>query len=315
MTAQGEQFKEKIDRLLERLQEVIVGKKHELKLFVVGLLTGGHILLEDIPGVGKTTLAKALSQCVGGKLSRLQFTPDLLPTDIVGVSIYNPKDGRFHFQAGPIFCNVLLADEINRASPRTQSALLEAMGERQVTVDGHSRPLEEPFFVIATQNPIDSAGTYPLPEAQLDRFSMRLSLGYPPLEEEKRILLGEGGHARLAEVPQEILSADLVAIQKHVAEIPIEATVLDYLVGLVDASRKHAAVRLGVSPRGALALLAASRAHAFLEGREFVVPQDIKCVASATMSHRILLRAEARYAGTHTSHVIEDLLGQVSVPR
>ncbi|TNE50189.1 MAG: hypothetical protein EP343_09195 [Deltaproteobacteria bacterium] len=180
-------LKDKLEKIRQNIQDVIVGKNDEIDLFLVGLLSGGHVLLEDIPGVGKKTLAKALARCVGGTLSRLQFTPDLLPTDIVGVSVYNPKDGEFRFQAGPIFYHILLADEINRASPRTQSALLEAMGERQVTVDGSSRTLDQPFFVIATQNPIESHGTYPLPEAQLDRFTMRLSLGYPPLDEEKQI--------------------------------------------------------------------------------------------------------------------------------
>ncbi len=311
----SERFSEQIERVKQRLRQVIVGKNNELDMFLVGLLSGGHLLLEDIPGVGKTTLAKALARCMGGQMSRLQFTPDLLPTDIVGVSIYNPKDGVFKFQPGPIFCNFLLADEINRASPRTQSALLEAMGERQVTVDGESRPLEELFFVIATQNPIDSHGTYPLPEAQLDRFTMRLSLGYPPLDEEKRILLGEGGQSRLAGVTQEISPEELVQVQQYVAQLPIEGSVLDYLLALVDASRKHGAIRLGISPRGSLALLAAARAHAFLEHRDFVIPQDIKKVAIPAMAHRVILRAEAKYAGTHPAHVVEDILGQVEVPR
>lgn len=315
MTATSELFKDKLEKIRQNIQDVIVGKNDEIDLFLVGLLSGGHVLLEDIPGVGKTTLAKALARCVGGTLSRLQFTPDLLPTDIVGVSVYNPKDGEFRFQAGPIFCHILLADEINRASPRTQSALLEAMGERQVTVDGSSRMLDQPFFVIATQNPIESHGTYPLPEAQLDRFTMRLSLGYPPLDEEKRILMGLGGHSRLESLDVVVSPDELVGMQKYVADLPVEESVLDYLLAVVEATRNHGAVRLGVSPRGTLACLAAARAHALLNHRDFVTPHDIKSIAGPTMAHRIILRTEAKYAGTLAQHVVEDVLSQVEVPR
>lgn len=317
MTAQDkiEQHKLQLEQIQKQLRRVIVGKDREIDIFLVGLLSGGHVLLEDIPGVGKTTLAKALSRCVGGKLSRLQFTPDLLPTDIVGVSIYNPKDAVFHFQPGPIFCHILLADEINRASPRTQSALLEAMGEKQVTVDGKSRVLESPFFVIATQNPIDSHGTYPLPEAQLDRFAMRLSLGYPSLQEEKNILLGEGGHGRLEQIETIVSPEDLVQMQTYVASLAVETSVLDYVLALVNGTRHHGAVRLGVSPRGTLAFLAAARAYAFLQQREYVTPHDVKAVAVSAMAHRVILRTEARYSGTTQSQVIEDVLSKVSVPR
>jgi MoxR-like ATPase len=297
------------------LREVIVGKSEELDHCLIGLLSGGHILLEDIPGVGKTTLAKALARCMGGVLSRVQFTPDLLPTDIIGVSIYSPKDGGFHFQKGPIFCDFLLADEINRASPRTQSALLEAMGERQVTVEGAPRQLEAPFFVIATQNPIESHGTYPLPEAQLDRFAMRLTLGYPPYQEEKRVLMGEGGNKRLSSLSEVLSPGDLVQLQEDVAAIQVEDSVLDYLLRIVVESRRHPSIKLGVSPRGALSFLACVRGRAFLEERDFVIPEDVRQMAIPVMAHRLILQPEARYAGANTVHIVEELLSQIEVPR
>lgn len=308
-------YTEIISKVHQNLCHVIVGKTAEIDLLLAGLLSGGHILLEDIPGVGKTTLAKALALSVGGKFSRIQFTPDLLPTDIIGVSIYNPKDGEFHFKPGPLFANILLADEINRASPRTQSALLEAMGEKQVTVEGRSIPLEEPFVVIATQNPIESHGTYPLPEAQLDRFTLQLALGYPSGEEEKRILFNQGGAGRLNEIEQVIDPYGLVKLQKATAQVSIENSVADYLLALVEASRTHPAVRLGVSPRGALALLAVARSRALMEGRDYVIPDDLKAVAVASMAHRLVLESKAKYAGTRKETVIQEILGKVKVPR
>jgi len=304
-----------LQQLKSNLKHIIVGKDAELDMFIVGLLSGGHLLLEDIPGVGKTTLAKALSRSLCGTLRRIQFTPDLLPTDIIGVSIYNPKDSQFHFKPGPIFCNILLADEINRASPRTQSALLEAMGEKQVSVDGATRVLDAPFFVIATQNPIESHGTYPLPEAQLDRFQMRMSLGYPDLDQELQMLTGAGGLSRLHELEKVMDLEQLVELQKEVESVRAEHSVLFYLLTLVKASRNHPSVRLGVSPRGALALLSTARALAFLKGRKFITPQDIKTIAPYTMAHRLVMSTEAKYAGIQPNQVIDEILMKTEVPR
>ncbi|MGE3538289.1 MAG: AAA family ATPase [Candidatus Tectimicrobiota bacterium] len=304
-----------VGRLRENLTRVILGKAAEIDLLLAGLLGGGHILLEDIPGVGKTTLAKALALTVGGTLSRIQFTPDLLPSDIVGVSIYHPGDGTFHFQPGPIFANVLLADEINRASPRTQSALLEAMGEKQVTVDGQSRPLASVFVVIATQNPIESHGTYPLPEAQLDRFAVQLSLGYPPAAAEKRLLLRSAAGEPLEGLSAVLDPAGLGRLQQAAAQVQVAEAVAEYLLALVQASRGHPAVQLGVSPRGALACLATARAYALLAGRPYVTPHDLKMVAVAALAHRLVLAPKARYTGVRKEAVIEELLTTVAVPR
>lgn len=310
-----EEYARFMEKIHKKLCHVIVGKDRQIKILLAGLLSGGHILIEDIPGVGKTTLAKALALSVGGKFSRIQFTPDLLPTDITGTSIYNPKDGEFLYKPGPVFANILLADEINRASPRTQSALLEAMGERQVTVDGRSRDLDAPFLVIATQNPIESHGTYPLPEAQLDRFAIQLKLGYPPNEEEKRILYGDGGAVRLTDIEPVIESDMLIKILDSRDSMGLEDSVADYILALVDGTRDHPSVQLGSSPRGGLALLAASRAWALMQGRDHVSPGDIKVMAVPTLAHRLVLDAKAKYAGIKKESVIEEILNKVPVPR
>ncbi len=302
-------------RLTDNLCRVIVGKRAEIEILVAGLVGGGHVLLEDIPGVGKTTLAKAIARSVGGRLSRVQFTPDLLPTDIVGASLWNPKDASFHFNPGPIFTNVLLADEINRASPRTQSALLEAMAERQVTVDGTSRLLDPPFLVIATENPVESHGTYPLPEAQLDRFAVQVSLGYPPQNEEKRLLYGKGGLEELERIEPVLDPAGLVRLFAAATAVALEDSVADYLLAIVAATRKHRSVRLGVSPRGAKAFLASARAMALLSGRTYVEPDDLKRVARAALGHRLVLDAKARYAGSRKESVVDEVLAEVKVPR
>ncbi len=306
---------EAVARIQENLSRVIVGKTAEIDLLLTGVLSGGHTLVEDIPGVGKTTLCKALARSVDGTLRRIQFTPDLLPTDIVGVSVYNPKDGDFHFKPGPIFTHILLADELNRASPRTQSALLEAMGERQVTIDGQPHPLEALFIVIATQNPMDSHGTYPLPEAQLDRFAIQLSLGYPPPAEAKQMLLDSGMTDRLEHLQPVIDPFSLITLQHTAAQVAVEESVAEYLLALVEASRTHPEVRLGVSPRGALALLATARARALMNARNYVIPDDIKHLAIPTMAHRLILNSQAQYNGACTTEIVQDLLDQVTVPR
>ena len=265
-------------------------------------------------------LAKAFARAISGQLRRIQCTPDLLPTDIIGVSVYNPQERAFQFQPGPVFGHVLLADEINRAAPRTQAALLEAMGEKQVSVDGQSLPLAPTFCVIATQNPIEAQGTYPLPEAQLDRFAMQIALGYPPASEARRLLLQPDDQERLDSIETIFKPDDLAALQQTAARIPIEDSVADYLLALVEATRCHAAVQLGVSPRGALALLAAARGRALLHERDFVTPDDVKALAVAALAHRLILHFQIPAtlnapAAQAKAAVVRDILQQVKVPR
>jgi MoxR-like ATPase len=296
------------------LGTVILGKGDALDHVLVALLSGSHLLLEDVPGVGKTTLAKALARCFAGDFKRVQFTPDLLPTDILGSSVYDPRDGSFTFKAGPVFTHVLLADEINRASPRTQSALLEAMSERQVSLEGATHPLPAPFLVIATQNPVEFHGTYPLPEAQLDRFGLRLSLGYPDHGHEVDVLFSQISRHPLEDVQPILDGTAVLALQAAAREVRVERALAHYVVELSHATRRHPSVQLGSSPRGSLALLRAAQARAFLEGRAFAVPEDVKAEAVPVLAHRLGLETKARYAGASKEDVVREVLATVPVP-
>jgi MoxR-like ATPase len=269
--------------------------------------------MEDVPGVGKTTLAKALAKSVSSTFTRVQFTPDLLPTDILGTSIYNPRDGSFAFKKGPVFTNILLADEINRASPRTQSSLLEAMSEGQASIEGETRPLPSPFLVIATQNPVEFHGTYPLPEAQLDRFGMKLALGYPPKAQEVEILYSQFHHHPLDDVKPVIEAREVVALQEQVRQIRLDRSLGDYLAEIAGATRRHPSVKMGCSPRGTLALFRASQARACLHGRDFVIPEDVKAVAVSVLAHRLALDTKAKYSGVQKEDIVRETLDSVSV--
>jgi MoxR-like ATPase len=298
----------------QAVAEVVVGKREALRHLLVALLCGGHALLEDVPGVGKTLLARSLAAVSGASFARVQFTPDVLPSDITGSSIFNQARGEFEFRPGPLFTQVLLADEINRATPRTQSALLEAMEEHQVTVDGETRPLPAPFFVLATQNPVDLEGTFPLPEAQMDRFLVRVDLGYPSLEEEHEILRRFERANPESELVAVADPALIVAAQARRAEVQVADEVRAYLVSLVRRTREDSRLTLGASPRAALALHRASQAAALLEGRSFVLPDDVKSLAVPVLAHRLVLSAPARLRGISARQVVEELLGELEVP-
>lgn len=302
-------MRENIERLTKNLGQTIVGKAEAIRLVLVALLAGGHALLEDVPGVGKTLLAKSLARSIAGKFQRIQCTPDLLPTDITGTNIWNPRSGEFEFLPGPVFANVLLADEINRATPRTQSALLEVMEERQVTVDGVTRPVPSPFFVIATQNPIEYQGTFPLPEAQMDRFALSLSLGYPTEAEELQMLqlLQEG--VTVEELQPCIALDEVLELRRLCGKVKLETSLQQYILNLVRATREDEEITLGVSPRGAVALQRSTQALAFLAGREYAIPDDVKFLAVPVLSHR-LIPAGGRRAKT----VVERLLRSVPIP-
>jgi MoxR-like ATPase len=303
-----------VERLRAALGAVIRGKPEAIDLLLTGLFANGHVLLEDVPGLGKTTLAKALARALRLQFVRAQFTPDLLPADILGAQVLHPESGSFSFQRGPIFTQVLLADEINRASPRTQSALLEAMSESQVTVDGVSHRLPEPFFVIATQNPVDFQGTYPLPEAQLDRFLLRFALGYPPPEVEMEVLESHRGRQPVDAVEACADEAALRAAQAEVQGVELKREVAKYLMRLVHATRQHAQIELGVSTRGALALYRAAQAHAFIAGRRYVTPDDLQRLAVPCLAHRVVLNPQARYGGTSSQALIAQIVQASEVP-
>lgn len=301
-------------RVVDEVEKAIVGKRHLVEMAVLTLLCDGHLLIEDIPGVGKTTLAKALARAIGGKFRRIQFTPDLLPADVTGTNVFNPKTLGFELHPGPVFANVVLADEINRATPKTQSSLLECMEERQVTIDGVSHPLPRPYFVIATQNNVEMLGTYPLPEAQMDRFFIRLSLGYPSPQDEVKILSRQQQEQPLQHVQQVAEPEQIVQAQHDVRAVYVHDATRNYIVNIVNATRRHPHVQLGASPRGSLNLMHAAQAHAMLEGRDYVLPDDVKAVATAVLSHRIILKPDARVRGIDATQVISEALQQVAVP-
>jgi len=299
---------------MDEIETVIVGKRQAVETVVIGLLCSGHILIEDIPGVGKTMLAKALAGALGAIYRRIQFTPDLLPADVTGTSIFNQKTGEFAFRPGPVFTNVLLADEINRATPKTQSSLLECMEEFQVTVDGATHVLEKPFFVIATENPIEYRGTYPLPEAQLDRFLMRVSMGYPTAEQEVVVLDRQVKEHPIHSVKAVVAREDVLRMQQQVKDVHIDPSLKQYLVELVFATRSHPMLALGASPRASLGLMRTGQARAALHGREFVLPDDIKALAPAVLCHRLILKPEARVRQADAAQLVAEIVDAVPVP-
>ena len=301
------------ERLLDNLGKVILGKGDEEQLAVMALMCRGHLLIEDVPGVGKTMLARSIARSIGGTFRRIQFTPDLLPADITGVSVFNQKNGEFEYREGPIVAQVVLADEINRASPKTQAALLEAMEERQVTVDGVAHPMPEPFIVMATQNPIEYEGTFPLPETELDRFLVRLHLGYPDREDEIRVLEAQQYAHPVERLEAVVDESDLVALQNAVRGIHVSDDVKEYIVAISDATRNHGSLYLGASPRGSLALFRLVQAKALLEERDYALPDDVKALAYPALGHRVILSSAARIQGTTSADAIADVLEQTPV--
>lgn len=303
-----------IEKVLNNIDNVMIGKRDIAELSVTALLAGGHVLLEDVPGVGKTMMVKALAKSIGADFKRIQFTPDLLPSDVLGVSIYNPKEMEFEFRPGPIMGNIVLADEINRTSPKTQSALLEGMEESSITVDGETMRIPQPFFVMATQNPIEYEGTYPLPEAQLDRFLFKLKMGYPTQREEIEVLSRAEKMMPIDSLETVISLADLIELQKAVKDVNVDDTIKKYIVECTAQTRNNPYVYLGVSPRGSLALMKAGQAFAMLKGRTYVTPDDVQYLAPFVFGHRMILRPEAKYEGISTEEIIERILTKVPVP-
>jgi MoxR-like ATPase len=302
------------EKIVTNVERVIVGKRREVELAVMALMCGGHVLIEDVPGVGKTMLARSIARSTGCVFRRIQFTPDLLPTDVTGVSVYNQKTGDFEYRPGPVMAQVLLADEINRATPKAQSALLEAMEERQVTVDGLTRAVPQPFMVLATQNPIEYEGTFPLPEAQLDRFLMRIHLGYPSPEDEVVIMNRQQRVHPVEELEQVSDAQEILALQEAVKDIYVDPLVKQYTANLVEATRQHEAVFLGASPRGSLSLYRTSQARALLEGRDYVLPDDAKALAYSVLGHRVIVSPAARLKGVTAEEVVTQCLESVPVP-
>lgn len=309
------QFSAQVSRIETNLARVIRGKDESIRLLLTALLAAGHTLLEDVPGTGKTTLAKSLARSIDGEFRRIQFTPDLLPADITGSSFYSPKEGTFSFREGPVFANVVLADEINRTSPRTQSALLEVMSENQVTIEGKRRDLPQPFFVVATQNPSDYHGTYPLPEAQLDRFAVRITLGYPDMEHEMEILYSQNNGHPLDDLDPVLTTLEVLAMQEQIRTVRVDRAIAEYILRLIERTRADSRLRLGISPRGSLALYRMSQSRAAIEGRDYVLPDDVRALAVPVLAHRVLLDTKSRYGGALPQTIIEEALEKTPVPR
>ena len=305
---------ETAERLLNNLERVVLGKRPEQQMALMTLICKGHLLIEDVPGVGKTTLAKSIAKSVGCTFRRIQFTPDLLPTDITGASIFNQRTSEFEFRAGPIVAQIVLADEINRASPKTQAALLESMEERQLTVDGVTHPMPKPFMVMATQNPIEYEGTFPLPETELDRFMLRLHLGYPSFADEIAVLESQRYVHPIDDLEQVVTHEELTQLQDAVQDIQVEYAVREYIVRVVESTRRHPNLYLGASPRGSLTLFRLAQARALLEGREFAIPDDVKAVAEPALAHRLILSSSARIQGSTAAGAVAEILEEVAVP-
>lgn len=303
-----------VQRVIKNVERVIVGKADQVTFSLIAVICRGHILIEDVPGVGKTVLTKAIARSIGCTFKRIQFTPDLLPSDVTGVSVYNQKTGNFEFRPGPILAQIVLADEVNRATPKTQSALLEAMEESQVTVDGVTYSLPEPFMVMATQNPIEYEGTFPLPEAQLDRFMMNISLGYPKAADELNILDSHQHHHPLEDLAQIMAAEELLYIQQQVRTIHVDPSIREYIVAIANATRQHQNIYLGASPRGSLALFRAVQALAAVRSRSYVIPDDVKLLAKPTLAHRIIMAPAARVRGITSTQMLDEILQSVPVP-
>lgn len=305
---------EQIEGIIKNIEKVMIGKREIAELSIVSLLAGGHVLLEDVPGVGKTMMVRALSKSLGASFKRIQFTPDLLPSDVIGVSIYNPKTLQFEFRPGPIVGNIVLADEINRTSPKTQAALLESMEEGSITVDGETIQLPKPFFVMATQNPIEYEGTYPLPEAQLDRFLLKIKMGYPTKEEEIEVLNRAEKSVPIDDLFPVITIEQLNDLREQAKQVHVENNIKEYIVSIAQHTRHHENVYLGVSPRASIALMRAAQSYAFMKGRDYVIPDDVQYLAKFVFGHRIILKPETRYEGITEEQVIESVLRYVHVP-
>jgi len=303
-----------VQRVVANVEKVIVGKGEAVAFSLIAVICHGHVLIEDVPGVGKTVLTKAIARSIGCSFKRIQFTPDLLPSDVTGTSIFNQKTSNFEFRPGPIMAQIVLADEINRATPKTQSALLEAMEESQITVDGVSYRLPEPFMVMATQNPIEYEGTFPLPEAQLDRFMMNISIGYPKAIDEMNILDSHQHHHPLEDLFQIMIAEELVLIQQQVRNIHVDPTIREYIVNIANATRNHTNIYLGSSPRGSLSLFRASQALAAMRGRSYVIPDDVKLLTKPTLAHRIIVTPAARVRSVTSTAILEEILQNVPVP-